>query len=133
MIYTNTSAVAACHRKDGVGVRGGGGVGRQAPAIIPHAVCVAGGAGFVVCWVGSTLYRWDSPLHASRAAFRVLSSILGEHASAAAICWPFSGNTDASHFKPVAIRLFRHKLIPFVFNGYSFTCSATILRPFLFL
>ena len=37
-----------------------------------HAVCVAGGAGFVVCWVGSTFYIWDLPLHASRVAFRVL-------------------------------------------------------------
>ena len=50
-----------------------------------HAVCVAGGAGFVVCWVGSTFHRWDLPLHASRVALRVLSSILGENASAATI------------------------------------------------
>ena len=50
-----------------------------------HAVCVAGGAGFDVCWVNSTCYRWDLPLHASRVAFRVLSSIVGENASAATI------------------------------------------------
>ena len=49
-----------------------------------------GGAGFVtvVSLVGSTFYRWDLPLHASRVAFRVLSSILGENASAATIWWP---------------------------------------------
>ena len=64
---------------------------------------MAGGAGLVVCWVGSTFYRWDLPLHASlaRVAFRVLSSILGKNASTATIWWPFSGNTDAFHFKPV--------------------------------
>ena len=99
-----------------------------------HAVCLAGGAGFVVCWVGSAFYRWALPLHVSRVAFRVLSSILGENASAATIWWPFSGNrgTDAFHFKQVAIQLRRHNLLPFVLNGYSFTCAATILRPFLF-
>ena len=83
---------------------------------------VAGGAGFVVCWVGSTFYRWDLPLHASRVAFRVLSSILGENASAATIWWPFPGNTDAFYFKPVAIQLCHYNLRPFVLNGYSLTC-----------
>ena len=80
-----------------------------------------------------TFYRWDLPLHASRVAFRVLSSILGENASAATMWWPFPGNTDAFHFKPVAIQLCHHNLLPFVLNGYSFTCATKILRPFLFV
>ena len=63
----------------------------------------------------------------------VLSSILGEIASAATIWWPFPGNTDAFHFKPVAIQLCSHNILPFVLNGYSFTCAAIILRPFLFV
>ena len=87
----------------------------------------------MVCWVGSTFYRWDLPLHASRVAFRVLSSILGENASASTIWWPLPGNTDAFHFKQVAIQLCHHNLLPFVLSGYSFTCAATILRPFLFV
>ena len=81
--------------------------------------------------MGSTFYRWDLALHASRMAFRVLSSILGENASAAAIWWPFSGNTDNLHFKPVAFQLYPVNLPPFVLNGYSFTCAAIILRPFM--
>ena len=87
----------------------------------------------MVCWVGSTFHRWDLPLHASRMAFRVLSSILDENASATTIWWPFSENTDAFHFKPVTIQLCSHNLLPFVLNGYSFTCAATILRPFPFV
>ena len=58
---------------------------------------------------------------------------MGENASAATIWWPFSGNTDAFHFKPVAIQLCYHNLPPFALNGYLFTCAATILRPFLFV
>ena len=57
----------------------------------------------------------------------------GENASATTIWWPFSGNTDAFDFKPVAIQLCSQNLLPFVLNGYSFTCAATILRPFLFV
>ena len=94
---------------------------------------MAGGAGFVVCWVGSTFYRWDFPLLASRVAVWVLSSILGENASAATIWWPFSGNTDAFHFKPVAIQLCSHNILPFVLNGYSLTCAAIILGLFCLL
>ena len=58
---------------------------------------------------------------------------LGENASTAPIWWPFSGNTDAFHLKPVAIQLCRQNLLPFDFNVYSFTCAATKLRPFLFI
>ena len=50
---------------------------------------MAGGAGFVDCWVGSAFYRGDLPLNASRVAFQILNSILGENASAATIWWPF--------------------------------------------
>ena len=57
----------------------------------------------MACWVGSAFYGWDLPPHASRVALRVLSSISGENASAATIWWPLSGNTDAFHFKPVAM------------------------------
>ena len=81
---------------------------------------MAGGAGFVVCWVGPTFYRWDLPLHVPRVTFLVLSSNLGENASAAAIWWPFSGHTDSFHFKPMAIQLCSHNILPFVLNGYSF-------------
>ena len=31
------------------------------------------------------------------------------------------------------VMLCPHDLLPFVLNGYSFTCSATVLRPFLFV
>ena len=41
----------------------------------------------------------------------------------------FPGNTDAIHFKPVAIQLCHHNLLPFCFK---WLCAATILRPFLF-
>ena len=33
----------------------------------------------------------------------------------------------------MAIQLCNHNLLPFVLNGYSFTCAATILSPFLFV
>ena len=93
-----------------------------------------GGAGFVICWVGSTFNRlgWDLPLHASRVAFRVLSSILGENASAgctATIWWPFSGNTTAFHFKPVVIQLCYHNLLPYLcrhnLEAFSVCCDIT--------
>ena len=82
--------------------------------VFMDAVCMAGGAGFVGCWVGSTFWSWELPLHALRLAFRILSSILGENASAATFWWPFSGNTAAFHFKPVAIQLCQHNLLLFV-------------------
>ena len=83
--------------------------------------------------MGSAFYRWDLPLHALRVAFRVLSSILGENASASTIWWPFSGNIDAFNFNYVAIQLCCHNFLPFVFNGYLFTHAAIIFRPFLFV
>ena len=74
------------------------------------------------------------PLHASHVAYRVLSSILGENAGAATIWWPFLETLTPLILNlwarlAVAIQLCRHKLLPFVLNGYSFTCADTILRP----
>ena len=85
--------------------------------------------GFYLLWMGFAS-------RAARVAFRVLSSILGENDSAgcaATIWWQFSGNTEAFHFKPVAIQLCCHNLLPFVINGFSFTCATTTLKLFLFV